>query len=739
MSNGNPKPSQQAQSGLATAVRSLKDDLVIVPARFAPYTPDELYQRFLLVAPDHKGNLSSTDGEYGRAVSVEVSFDFGDLILPGLASLDISAEGGGTLLQVALLIVHRCVPKTLAGPSASVPARWAGNKPVCFLSLSGQRKVLTLTLNSELSIGQALSLPESTTPEGLGLSLDLNASLNAGVSLTGQMMHLTDPAPGWYVGGGDKGLKADFNAILGQGSKKDLKEEVVAWCEYVFETAAEQLAGNNSRKVDSVKVELLRIKGIRAVEGQLKEFGSQQFMSAMNDAADDENIGNIFNQIANQIQNKIDKPTTAGLIQNLEDLQAFFKKYAKRSSTALRQYRQELTDQIQWYKDLLNAFQQGDQPSPVELQTKKNGQITALDPRYQELALLSVFSFIPSAQAGAEANAAADGSLDAGEIGANASVGASVQAEVSGQLGYTSFRYQSFGVSDKGRQPLVLTQDTVLNYRQVELTAKAMADMGVELADYNLSKSAEGEKEQSYTYNMLTYQAVLAYWQYPQADNTPSVNLESGSGLAYGMSVSFGKLVHIAKILNSNNWQVPTDNNDKDLQLFQDLAKQLRVKPEDLITFLQAADIVTESFPQLEAFTSVLLESSLAFQISSAPAMKVSRRKNSFWQSKKNPPWVLEDALKSDCAKAANSQATLTAIRLRVRLADHVENQKTIFQLGFKIAAGLKISLDKVESVGNESVLDVYVHWFGPYDPYNINNSSEAYEQSVPAVALLHQ
>ena len=180
----------------------------------------------------------------------------------------------------------------------------------------------------------------------------------------------------------------------------------------------------------------------------------------------------------------------------------------------------------------------------------------------------------------------------------------------------------------------------------------------------------------------------------------------------------------------------------------------MRVKPEQLSTFLKAADITEGFFQELEAYTSVLLESSFALQTSPIPVsvkMKWTTKKKKDPQTGKSTTislGALEDTLKkagifirslSSPTPTNSSQPQLVAIRLRIRLADHVENEKTLFKLGFKVAAGLSISLDKVQSVGNESVLDVYVHWFGPYTPYNINNSAEAYEQSVPAVALLHQ
>ncbi len=758
MPNPSTRSTQQIQGGLIGAVRTLKDERAVVPARFAPYTPEELYQRFLVVMPDHKGNLSSTIGEYGRELAVDLSFDFGDLILPGFTSLDVKVGAKGELLSVALMIIHRNAPKILAGSSSKSPTRWQGGKPVCFLSMSGKRQVLTLSLDGNFDIGNSFTsgAATGTNPESIGLAMTLSAEANlkAGVALKGQLMHLRDKAPGWYVNGNDAGLQADFKTVLGAASKKALKQEVVSWFEYILEMVALQLNEQGyTAKLQSVQTALKKLNGGLDLAGQLQAIAADETKSMLGDLIQQDQALSTLEQIIDIAQKKLDGTKTQELLKDLDKLETLYEVYAK-SSTIGKIQLQQIKEQIAWYKASLTAAKSAEQTKRI-IPTKSGA--TTLKAPYQQLSFLSVFSFIPSASgsatAGAEAKLNADGSIQGEAVGANAKIAASVGVQAEGQMGFTSYRYQSFALSDKGI-PLVSTQDTQLSYRQATINATVIGELGAEVTDYGLEKGASADAGKEFVYNMLTYRSVQTFWQYNTplitgTDKTVSLPMEQGSGLSFGVSVSFGKLVRIARQLAGKDPAVP-----KDQQLLTDLARQLRVKLADLKAFITAAKIEDDADSELTAYSGIILEANHAFKLTTTTTttVDVKRKSNSFLTNKKQTQYRLPDMLSNSNVKAAITALktpetptvstltpTLASIRLRVRLADHTANENTLFQLGFKLAAGLNISLNKIQRVGTESVLDVYTHWFAPYTTYNRSNATDAYEQSVPAVALLHQ
>jgi hypothetical protein len=677
---------------------------------------------------------------------------------------------------VALLIVQRSAPVVLASASASAPSRWQGKLPVCLLAMSGKKKELTLKLGANFKIGGSLKAeasvqaPAVDDPISVALALDASAELQANAQIKGVLMHLSDPNPGWYLRGNDVGLKADFGLLLGLGNNKKLKEEVLNWYAYVLDMTAQLLSvekeGNpvQASALKTVEEELKTLNGGLGVEDTFKtlaaDTATDEIKGFLEETIQNEPTVSALQQMIDIARGKWEKATTADVIADLQKLQALFATYARHSAAA-RVYQQQINAQIAWYTQNLQATKAAKDSAQGLVLPPKSGSKPNLSKAHKRLSYLSVCSFIPSASGKASATLSADGSLSGGPAGANAKAQASAGVSAEGQVGFTSYRYQSFVPADGGI-PLVYTQDNQLSYRQAQISAEALANLDAsgEITDFDLSKgfSKEVGAGKEAVYNLLTYQSVQAYWQYGAGlsggtganTNSNTVELEKGSGLSFGCSVSFLKLVRIARQVAGTDPIVP-----KDQTTLANLARQLRVKLADLKAFLVAAAMEDLAKSDLAVYTSVILEANHAFTLDAAPTLPLKKRTNAFFSKNKEVQYDLQDLLQQPTVTEALDALTnnpeapavtklapkLASIRLRARLADHVANDKTLFQLGFKVVAGLSVKLDKIQSAGRESVLDVYAHWFGDFANYNNKEAAaaNAYELGVPAVTLLHQ
>ena len=104
------------------------------------------------------------------------------------------------------------------------------------------------------------------------------------------------------------------------------------------------------------------------------------------------------------------------------------------------------------------------------------------------------------------------------------------------------------------------------------------------------------------------------------------------------------------------------------------------------------------------------------------------------------PYGAFSGTLRSVIPPKKHNAAYLQAIRLRYRIADSENKRRTRFSLGFKYIASLGVQLESVENAGSEGIVNLGTHWFGEFAKYNaMDNQTQAYEDAVPQVALLHQ
>ncbi|NET61588.1 MAG: hypothetical protein F6K47_37350 [Symploca sp. SIO2E6] len=304
------------------------------------------------------------------------------------------------------------------------------------------------------------------------------------------------------------------------------------------------------------------------------------------------------------------------------------------------------------------------------------------------------------------------------------------KTDVTGQMKHTSYRFQTVcHTKNKSGVNLISTQDTVIDYRQVRLSAEVAATLkttipilGKKLGDtiplsedhLNRDLAQSGKSIERPIYNMMFYRSAHVYWFPDSLEKTIP-----GNGLCFGMSVLIARLIRLAQ------------NKGSEPKLMKVICQKLGVNQSDMEAFLDNSLFVDAS-PEDFSTETVLLESALTpptnYQIPiSTKTSTPSEKLLSDMQTKHGSP---------------SSAFTLQALRTRYRIADIQENTKTFFKLGLAPPiVSLNINLSKVTQVGQEGIVDLYVHWFADnLKQFNQGvNIAQAYEEAIPPVALLHQ
>lgn len=326
------------------------------------------------------------------------------------------------------------------------------------------------------------------------------------------------------------------------------------------------------------------------------------------------------------------------------------------------------------------------------------------------LAFLSLWGQSGDASAGlkAEVHVMAQVPNHGGQVDAEAGAG------ITGSLKRTGYRLQTW-YNGPDQNPIVITRDTVISYRQLQLKAEAQAT----LKRAGLQAGPRGaEWSKAAAYNMMSYSSSVAFWPYA-TDST--VTPIMGTGVSYGVSVLIARLVLAIRELTAGQVQRDTGT------LLEMLARRLRVRRPLLEGFLMGsifADVGIESFPT----HVVLLESS--FETPLDPLATVT------------DPATHRKVLHKDIATqlhtraAASTRAEPLALRIRYRIADVLHNERTLFKLGPSLLRVTGIQIHSVQEAGVEGIIDLETRF---YDRLKGKEGREAYDLAVPAVALIHQ
>ncbi|MCG8327037.1 MAG: hypothetical protein MI974_05090 [Chitinophagales bacterium] len=726
--------------------KTLEGNVAIVPSQFKRYNATELYQRFLINSVDHKGNYSCGFGQYGRSLSVAASYDFGDLILPGVVSAPVGAEVKGGLGKEVLFMIHRSAPNTLYTLSANgqVNAIWKTPKSVCFTVLSGKAYALSAKVDASIEAGTGFTTSigntDSSQPEttALGLDVELKAALSAKAGLAGEVYRLSADQIGFYADGTGDDIVAAFADAIGGPSNKSLEAEIVEWCTYIFEYVNAQQAQTVDQLLNELNKQL-------SITDKIKELVKEKVMETILGKIQDANLKSLAQQLIEFLHGKFTF-NNQNVLHLLNEVDTFYKtKLIAQNSTPAQPATQSwvrtapqkvlveykaLQKQIEWYKQQINK------------NTGSNtGTSAGPKPLEQLLCYADLYSFAANAQIGGSASGKGGGSTGNGGV----SGGGSGSATVGGDAKFSSSRYQSCVPSKSPVLPrLVFTQDTMTTYRRIQGKATWSATAGVNFMDYGIEKGKEGEISKLF-FDLITYESITAYWSHPKTNEAATASLRLGSGVSFGCSINFGRLQNIA--LSAS----PTQADQK---LLQDIARALHVRVQNLNDFLtkafapspNAQVAADDPLSILNNYRTIILEANYAFTQSTTLNLKKDSKKNVYNIEDLSKAAAVKSIISkiSQDVKSPTPPATppaeyrLDSIRLRVRNEDNLgnyDNSKPIFELGFDFRAAIKLTYAKTEKAsGNEGIWDVYTGWMNPaYE----TKPRDGFERSVPPTILL--
>ena len=657
---------------LADRVRAHKDD------PDGAVSPDEVFRQFVVSGLDRRGQLSTGYAEHGKSVTLSADFDFGDMVAPGVLTLELSGEFKGASYSHALVGIQHQGSASLERDPATRMAH-----AVQMFTMSGKHRSATITFGLEAGVGipsplsSAADLIKQVGPDTVAASLEASATAAAEVSYEGDYLFVRDPSPQFFASGMDPSLRHYFQQRLGPESKVQLRQRIGEW----LKTTA-------------------RIKVKRR---RHKMFGSKYY-----------NTDDLLAGLQAAIQAH---PRNRTMVQTAQT----FRDRLKGVRTAL--------DQVP--------------PDPPPANTP-----------YDTLTFLSLWGH--KGGAGASAGAKLEAGLEAGNNAAGLS--AEVKGAVAGTLKNTSYRLQTWGITTSGHA-VVATQDTVITYRQADLSAVAAAT--AELA-YDFTTIGgpqhdhewEAEWSKAKSYNQMTYRSSIVFWNYAAAHASPlAVAPLLGSGICYGISVLFVRLIQAAHHVTGRDLHEKDDRNAKLKKKVEHFltttAWRLRVNRSDLDSFLAASIFaVLEPEDALELPADVvLLEAS--FALPTGVGVKGRINKRGAVSLGKN---VLSSMHKAMQKKVKVARPTPMAIHARYRIADERANEETAFKLGVSFVVGAGIEINSVENAGHEGIVSLATQYYGPLSIYNRPQVQDkgrrneqqpdlhtAEDQCVPPVALVHQ
>lgn len=794
---------RKAQGSIIVAPAAT-DNLTAVPNQYLPFDAEGLYQRLVMANLDVKGNMASCYGNYGTGVIITAGFEFADLICPGLAKINLSGSVTAERMSTALLIIQRNMPTifVVKGATPSVQAIYDIPFPVTYLTMSGQKNKLELKLQANFQAGLKIFDKKQEKPESLvaaALQLDLTANLSA--SITGIGMHVMDPSPGIYPHWMDSGLQKDFKNSLGAVNPEKLKTQATDYYDYVVGYALEKLSHtgdptlaefkakftsiaksrNLKDKIHTLSVPIVKKGVAKALENE--EAKTQAAIKKLDPSNKKEKailekklqVEKLGGQAIVNVWGNISKPELKN--QDFENLKALFLEW----NTASLGHDKELNtiiEKLEWdITQLKKAETSPDKTSQASFFTKIGDKLEMGD--FANRALLKNMSFLTYtsfvATAGSKASITVGTDLSYKGTGMNAK--ASSNAELTGQMGSSLYRFQTFSnyknsgntLNVKGN--MILTQDVAITYRQVLASAAA----GITFKD-KFNKNIKG----NFTYNQITYSAAQVYWLLEREaimrPTTGAFNLLSGSGVSYGFSVRPEALSDLCKQISEVRKTITYNTNRKkykrnsgmfykliaadyqtladqfieksspfDKQLLTSIAAALHVTSAQLIEFLDGSKFQEIDNSNLNNVAAILLESNYRMTNSS---IKIQTNTTSHSRDDDEVK-VTDDLLQTIVqkvtvtlppkAKTTSKLAQLSSIRIRFRTADYTAANKTLFKLGINLGVNIGIEFKKISEAGLDGIIDVYTYWYPPFrhlfeEPDDILKS-----QMVPPVSLFFQ
>ena len=180
-------------------------------------------------------------------------------MFPG-STATVGGSVKGTRARTLLLVVAR-MPKSVEA--------YETEKPFCFMAMDGVTKTLRVELEAEIGI-KTPDLPfadnstEKDVTDTLSLTCEAKATVSGQLGYEGVWMKAHDPHPNYYSSIDDSWLKSDFAAMLGPGSKPQIKAKIEKWFDEDTRLAPFKPKKSTWRRIRSAGIPFAHLdKGLR--------------------------------------------------------------------------------------------------------------------------------------------------------------------------------------------------------------------------------------------------------------------------------------------------------------------------------------------------------------------------------------------------------------------------------------------------------------------------------------------
>ena len=674
----------------------------------SPISPLDLYQEFLNSGLGYKGLISSGYSEGGLALSAKVSIDVGQAFMPGLLSMKAEPEAKGQWTTQVLILVQQ-QPDVLHDYTL-----FGTTRPMCLMRMAGAHIKAEVTFNLSVSVGLPGTVGKivNSATASVGaeeVSLHFDAGAKVGVHYKGEYLSVATAEPYWFPSAMDSAFVEKFIEVLGPGDKTKIKEAAAKWLQ---EEKVQGISTTWRKHYQTGNLLKLIDDHLTKLDRSSEKWLMGMYHKKQLQAVIYGDRYKLKTEVYNWLQDARRKQKYHYTIE-LSPIRKRPKIANLRVAlgTVISNSKNTTTDhkKAEAYDKLLQGFKK-------DVDDKKDPNTVESRP----LCKLRLWGH----EGGGDASAIAKLGFAGKVRGKGPNVVLQADATAQGSVKYTSYRLQTWTDNMKGTGPLVMTQDTIINYRQADFGAKAAATVRKH------GKTVSG----NWAFNMMLYRSAVAYWISPAGGNATEATTHIGTGLCFGVSVQVSRLK--SRALQAATLDAETD------PFVRTIARQLHILPESLVAFLKQAWFL-QPHEHFDFPTDVILLES-AWAAPAGEKLKLDSHK----AEKNMLTTMLTRAglkiIKTDedsRLKIKQSPYTLQSITARYRIADLLDTSRDLFKLGFTVVVGAGITIRRVEQAGLEAIVDIDTHWVDPAMKEFANKVGPAapYDAAVPKVALLHQ
>lgn len=681
-----------------------------------PIGPLDLFRRFRMIdqgAPGNqpfagRGTLATGFGGAGTRATVGASFDFGDLILPGLLQIEAGVKVQASRAKTCVVALLRQSEHFYGEPYP---------RPYCLMAFEGTRTAVRIGLEASVGIGLPASVTERLPDE---VSLSLGAGASAGAAYEGSLLRVREPRPEWFASVGTEDIALAFARKVPE-NKRNVKFEV-ARALHLAGFLRDDPTGRESK--DVLLPELARWL-------ELLEKPGATGLGTSVDMGDLEQQRRLVRSLQTRLQAAISAEKAPPPSLGIAESELAFLDLWGHEGSGHAGAQCTASGSVAYGTERARSFDQEVGPvtfgangstsfnvhveAGASAQVAVDGSLKWTSSRFQTWAMSSAGPIVVTqdtrityrqARASAEAWASAKADIQAGAQAA-ARLAASVGDVESGRLARGG---EGWMVSERGAR-----------FEREKSQERSWASAR------SIEVAAAGEL----AYQGMTWHCGTWVWKHPRSVTgrpTGTVDGLWGTGLSWGTSVLTGRLALAIAELTAGT------PSPRTASLAHALARQLRIDPGHFQTVLveigRGLDLTTVDADAL------LLES--AFYL---PGQQLGERRVVHAPVKANKAqtaWLLEGSVfeRLRAAEAAGPASLLQSVRVRQRNADLLASEQVAFSLRPKRIPVLNLELAKVEEAGSHAVVDLFTWWAPVFRDLSV---AELDGLTVPPVALFHQ